>query len=118
MVYYGNELNSNIDKSIPGSSINNPHENNHLSYNIFIILALICMSILIICGNLVVIFCFIFYKKLRTYPNYYLISLSIADFITGIICIPIYLHTLFYNGIWPYSRLFCKLWLIVYYKSS
>jgi histamine receptor H3 len=73
------------------------------------------IALVTIYGNLLVILCFLKYKKVRTINNYYILSLSIADFIIGIL-MPFYAHNIsFNNGYWKFGEIFCRLWLLFDY---
>ena len=69
------------------------------------------MSFITITGNLLVIIAFIVDKSLRTYSNYYLLNLSVADLLIGLL-IPTYVPFLLYDYKWKLGRLTCILWLI------
>ena len=55
--------------------------------------------IVTVIGNMLVIIAFIIDKSLRSYSNYYILNLSIADFLIGIIAIP-YIPFLLNNYKW------------------
>ena len=72
------------------------------------------MSLVSIFGNLIVILCFLKYKSLRTHHNYYILSLSISDFVIGFFCIPFYAFNItFNNGNWSFGESLCRIWLIL-----
>ena len=76
---------------------------------------LLFIALLTTFGNLLVILCFLKYKHVRTINNYYILSLSIADFIIGIL-MPFYAHNISFNhGYWEFGEVFCRLWLLFDY---
>jgi hypothetical protein len=61
-----------------------------------------------------VIFSFIMDKSLRTFSNYYILNLSLADLLIGLL-IPWYLPFLLENYQWKIGRVSCITWLILDY---
>lgn len=57
--------------------------------NLAYILAEILIACLAVIGNFLVIFVFYRVKKLQKRTNYFIISLAVADFLTGLVGIPI-----------------------------
>ena len=59
-------------------------------------------------GNLMI--CLAFYRnpRLRIIPNYYVISLAIADLLTSTLCLPLSAGALV-TGKWPFSNWLCQL---------
>jgi 7 transmembrane receptor (rhodopsin family). len=51
---------------------------------------LVLLSILTLLGNGLVVIAFYTYRPLRTYTNYFIISLSASDILVGLISIPIW----------------------------
>lgn len=71
-------------------------------------------SAITILGNMIIILCFIKYKNLRTYSNYYILSMSVSDFIIGFFCMPFYAYsTSFNNGYWSFGLVYCHIWLFL-----
>ena len=84
----------------------------------FIYLFMLFISLVTIIGNLIVILCFLKFKHIRTINNYYILSLSVADTIIGILCMPFYAHTSHYNGDWRFGMLYCRVWLVLDYVAG
>ncbi|CAF0954175.1 unnamed protein product [Rotaria magnacalcarata] len=104
---------SNINQSI---IIKDP-EANALSSSIekFILTFLMStMAFLTVSGNSLVIIAFICEPTIRTYSNYFILNLSIADLLIGLICIPLYAHKIIF-GEWYLGYFLCKLWLVFDY---
>eukprot|EP00057_Strongylocentrotus_purpuratus_P033801 XP_792843.2 PREDICTED: trace amine-associated receptor 13c-like [Strongylocentrotus purpuratus] len=76
------------------------------SVNIHGILWPILFTVLIIVANFLSLVAFCVEKRLRTYNNYFIINLTILDFITGFLLIPVVVHTHF--GYYPFSQDICK----------
>ena len=72
------------------------------------------MSSITIIGNVLVITAFIIDKNLRKYSNYFILNLSIADLLIGLL-IPPYAPFLLYNRHWRIGRVACTIWLVLDY---
>lgn len=83
-----------------------------LSLLILIIATL--MSLTTIIGNVLVITAFIVEKSLRKYSNYFILNLSIADLLIGIL-IPPYAPFLLLKRNWRIGRAACTVWLVLDY---
>lgn len=66
------------------------------------------MSTMTIIGNVFVITAFIIEKSLRKYSNYFILNLSIADLLIGIL-IPPYTPFFLYNYHWKFGRPACTM---------
>lgn len=73
-----------------------------------------CMSATTILGNILVITAFIIDKNLRKYSNYFILNLSIADLLIGLL-IPPYAPFLLYNRVWKLGKFACTVWLVLDY---
>ena len=75
------------------------------------------LSLVTIAGNLMVMISFKMDKQLRTISNYFLFSLAVADFIIGLVSMP--LNTVYLvGGRWPLGPVACDAWLCVDYLAS
>lgn len=72
--------------------------------------ALVLLSIFLLSslGNLAVVFVIIKHRQLRTVTNAFIMSLSLSDFLTAILCLPFSFIMLFSkDGIWMFGDRFC-----------
>ena len=74
------------------------------------------LAILTAGGNLMVMISFKMDKQLQTVSNYFLLSLSIADFFIGVFSMPLY--TVYLLMKWPLGPLVCDTWLSLDYTMS
>ena len=74
------------------------------------------LAILTAGGNLMVMISFKMDKQLQSVSNYFLLSLSIADFFIGVFSMPLYTVYLLMN--WPLGPLVCDIWLSLDYTMS
>jgi len=93
-------------------------DSNNLTYSPFVTVLIACiatlMSFTTIIGNVFVIVAFIIEKSLRKYSNYFILNLSIADLLIGIL-IPPYAPFLLYKRNWRIGRIACTTWLVFDY---
>ncbi|OCT76721.1 histamine H3 receptor [Xenopus laevis] len=82
--------------------------------NILIIVLISLLILLTVGGNTLVVLAFFVEKNLRNQSNFFLLNLSIADFILGAFAIPLYVPYLL-TGKWQLGKFLCKVWLIVDY---
>ena len=67
------------------------------------------MTILTLCGQLLVFIIIYYDKRLQTPNNYYVISLASADLLIALISMPVW--TIFTTlNYWPFSLLLCDIW--------
>jgi hypothetical protein len=102
--FVNNSINSDIDTLMP-----------HFTDIEVIVISVVAgiMSLVIITGNLLIMIAYGINKKLRVMNNYFLVSLSIADFLIGLLSIPSY-TTYVLLGNWT-GTLGCDIWLSLDY---
>ena len=71
-------------------------------------------SLITIGGNLLVMFSFFLDRQIRNPTNYFLLSLSVSDFLIGVFSMP-FLTLYLMLGVWPFGEVICNLWLSLDY---
>lgn len=82
--------------------------------SVLILIVASLMSLTTIIGNVFVISAFIIEKGLRKYSNYFILNLSIADLLIGIL-IPPYAPFLLFKRQWRIGKIACTVWLVLDY---
>ena len=75
------------------------------------------LSVVTAGGNLMVIISFRMDRQLQTVSNYFLLSLSVADFTIGFVSMPLYTVYLLMKR-WPLGPVVCDVWLSLDYTMS
>jgi len=101
-------LSSELDKLLDDKS--------QYSFSAKILLSTLAIttSLITISGNLLVMFAFLIDHQIRNPTNYFLLSLSISDFLIGVFSMPLYTLYLML-GRWPFGKIICNLWLSLDY---
>ncbi len=84
------------------------------------ILIVICAgsaSIITVCGNLLVMCSFFLDRQIRNPTNYFILSLSVSDFVIGSLSIP-FLTLFLVVGKWPFGQFMCNMWLSIDYSVN
>ena len=76
-----------------------------------------CLGLLTVVGNILVMVSFKIDKQLQTISNYFLFSLAVADFIIGLVSMPLFIVYLL-MGYWPFGPTICDAWLALDYLAS
>ncbi|XP_072047519.1 tyramine/octopamine receptor-like [Amphiura filiformis] len=78
------------------------------------IIALIILPILTLCGllgNLLVVISVFKFKQLRIVPNFFIVSLAVADLLVCMVVMPLALYQDINNGNWGLPPWLCDLWV-------
>lgn len=78
--------------------------------DVFVALFLVVLVVLAIVGNALVILSVALYRRMRTFTNVLLVSLSSADLFVGILIMPIAVVSQLQRHRWTFGPLICKLW--------
>lgn len=112
---------SNFSMSLNNSDLSNEvndylNDENNYSLPIKIILSTLATtaSLITVSGNLLVMCSFFLDRQIRNPTNYFLISLSVSDFLIGLFSMPLYTLYLML-GEWPFGEIVCNLWLSLDY---
>jgi muscarinic acetylcholine receptor M3 len=84
------------------------------------ILIVVCAgsaSIITVCGNLLVMCSFFLDRQIRNPTNYFILSLSVSDFVIGSLSIP-FLTLFLVVGEWPFGQFMCNMWLSIDYSVN
>uniref|UniRef100_A0A8C9VV23 5-hydroxytryptamine receptor 7 n=1 Tax=Scleropages formosus TaxID=113540 RepID=A0A8C9VV23_SCLFO len=73
--------------------------------------ALTALTVLTICGNLLVVISVCFVKKLRQPSNYLIVSLAVADLSVALAVMPFVSITDLIGGQWIFGRVFCNVFI-------
>ncbi|CAG0880596.1 unnamed protein product [Cyprideis torosa] len=116
----GEVLNISDPGSLP-TSTEQPDQSKQLPFSTtqIVLIALVAgfLSLLTVLGNVMVMVSFKIDKQLQTISNYFLFSLAVADFVIGLISMPLFtVYVLF--GYWPMGTLVCNAWLSLDYLVS
>lgn len=71
-------------------------------------------SVLTVLGNILVILAFFLDRQIRQPTNYFILSLSVSDFLIGLLSMPI-LTIYIYAEQWPLNAIICDIWLSLDY---
>ena len=71
-------------------------------------------SVLTVLGNTLVILAFFLDRQIRQPTNYFILSLSVSDFLIGLLSMPL-LTIYIYAKEWPLSATICDIWLSLDY---
>lgn len=71
-------------------------------------------SLITVCGNLLVMLSFFLDRQIRIPTNYFILSLSVSDFLIGLVSMP-FLTLYLMIGRWPFGKIICNLWLSLDY---
>lgn len=68
------------------------------------------LIVLIVGGNVIVILAVLYERKLRTACNFYVVSLSVADLLLGLVILPLSSVREVLQR-WPFGAVLCRIWL-------
>jgi hypothetical protein len=71
-------------------------------------------SVLTVLGNILVMLAFFLDRQIRHPTNYFILSLSVSDFLIGLLSMPL-LTIYIYAKDWPLNAIICDIWLSLDY---
>uniref|UniRef100_A0A915KTB2 G-protein coupled receptors family 1 profile domain-containing protein n=1 Tax=Romanomermis culicivorax TaxID=13658 RepID=A0A915KTB2_ROMCU len=74
---------------------------------------LILLTLLVICGNTLVILAVLCYKHLRGAGGLLIASLAGADLSVGLFVLPFSAVNQASGGVWPFGSVWCQMWLAI-----
>ena len=91
-------------------------EDRYYPFWLLIIVAIIgsIISVLTVLGNILVILAFFLDRQIRQPTNYFILSLSVSDFLIGLLSMPIFTIYI-YAREWPLNAIMCDIWLSLDY---
>lgn len=98
------------------STLSNPSPGKYYPFWLLIVIAIFggVTSILTILGNTLVILAFCLDRQIRQPTNYFILSLSVSDFLIGLLSMPL-LTMYIYARDWPLGATICDIWLSLDY---
>jgi muscarinic acetylcholine receptor M3 len=97
--------------SIPFDSSSHPYP---LQLNIALAIIGTIVSLLTVCGNILVLVSFFVDRQIRHPTNYFIFSLAVSDFLIGFISMPC-LTLVIYKNKWVLGSFLCDIWLSLDY---
>ena len=76
---------------------------------LFAIFTSICICVTVI-GNILVVMSVFTYRPLRNVPNFFIVSLAVADLAVALLVMPFNVAN-FCVGYWVFGKIFCNMWL-------
>ena len=76
---------------------------------LFAMFTSICICVTVI-GNILVVMSVFTYRPLRNVPNFFIVSLAVADLAVAILVMPFNVAN-FCVGYWVFGKIFCNMWL-------
>uniref|UniRef100_A0A0N4ZBZ8 G_PROTEIN_RECEP_F1_2 domain-containing protein n=1 Tax=Parastrongyloides trichosuri TaxID=131310 RepID=A0A0N4ZBZ8_PARTI len=70
------------------------------------------VNLIVVCGNILVLYIIITQKSLHTATNAIVLSLTVADFLLGCIILPFALLQNYF-GVWHFGDMWCQIWLVL-----
>jgi muscarinic acetylcholine receptor len=105
-----------LPSSFLTSTINNSTNDKYYPFWLLILVAVFgsITSVLTVLGNILVILAFFLDRQIRQPTNYFILSLSVSDFLIGLLSMPL-LTIYIYAKDWPLNAIVCDIWLSLDY---
>ena len=98
------------------STIVNPSNDKYYSYWLLVTVAIFgsITSVLTVLGNILVMLAFFLDRQIRQPTNYFILSLSVSDFLIGLLSMPFFTIYIYAKD-WPLNAIICDIWLSLDY---
>lgn len=91
----------------------------HIVFKIFAATVMVIITIAALLGNLLVLYAFFNYHRLRNnVTNYYIASLALSDLLTAALVIPLEIDTFINDSIWKKGETMCRIWTTLYLLAA
>lgn len=91
----------------------------HLIFKIFSATIMVIVIIAALLGNLLVLYAFFSYHRLRSnVTNYYIASLALSDLLTAALVVPLELDQFIKDNVWTYGETVCQMWATMYLLAA
>jgi len=111
--------NSFVTEPATNSTFSQTAFHHHLIFKIFSATIMVVIIIAALVGNLLVLYAFFSYHRLRSnVTNYYIASLALSDLLTATLVVPIELDQFIKNGVWTHGEVICQIWTTMYLLSA
>lgn len=77
-------------------------------YIVLFFIIILTVTVIGFLGNIVVLIVYLFDKKLRSFTNSFFVNLSIVDILIVLICLPVGLLDMIYEGYWVLGEFMCN----------
>jgi hypothetical protein len=102
--------------SLVTATFSSPSTNDYYPFWFLIVIAVFgsVTSVLTVLGNILVMLAFFLDRQIRHPTNYFILSLSVSDFLIGLLSMPL-LTIYIYARDWPLNAIICDIWLSLDY---
>lgn len=102
--------------AFPTSTTSPPGQADYYPFWFLIVIAIFgsVTSVLTVLGNILVMLAFFLDRQIRQPTNYFILSLSVSDFLIGLLSMPL-LTIYIYAKDWPLNAIICDIWLSLDY---
>ncbi|XP_030587514.1 D(4) dopamine receptor-like [Archocentrus centrarchus] len=83
-----------------GAAVAAPH-------NVLALVFGVLLTVVIICGNLLVCLSVFVERALKTTTNYFIVSLAVADLMLAVLVLPLFIYSEFQDGVWTLNTTIC-----------
>lgn len=109
-------LSSSTTTSLSATTTILPVDDKYYPFWLLVVIAIFgsVTSVLTVLGNILVMLAFFLDRQIRQPTNYFILSLSVSDFLIGLLSMPL-LTIYIYAKDWPLNAIICDIWLSLDY---